>query len=175
MQKFTRFLGGPNGPKICGRRTKTDFKDRADDRLSCNKFKPLWKQTIVVLDPPMTRQDKAFLKTSSFRAADKKYIQIKEKDKRWDMTGPFQRPAALKLQKIKSEFSFSITERVGGTRQQTARQPTSLYGLKAFFSRCTVTSILWNWIEVSENNAKNILILVIYDMAIAFMLLLQLL
>ena len=33
------------------------------------------------------------------------------------MTGPFQRPAALKLQKIKSEFSFSITERVGGTRQ----------------------------------------------------------
>ena len=29
MSKFTRFLGGPNGPKICGRRTKTDFKDRA--------------------------------------------------------------------------------------------------------------------------------------------------
>ena len=26
--KFTRFLGGPNGPKICGGRTKTDFKDR---------------------------------------------------------------------------------------------------------------------------------------------------
>ena len=23
----TRFLGGPNGPKICGGRTKTDFKD----------------------------------------------------------------------------------------------------------------------------------------------------
>ena len=22
-------MGGPNGPKICGRRTKTDFKDRA--------------------------------------------------------------------------------------------------------------------------------------------------
>ena len=29
MLKFTHFLGGPNGPKICGRRTKTDFKDRA--------------------------------------------------------------------------------------------------------------------------------------------------
>ena len=28
MSKFTRFLGGPNGPKIRGRRTKTDFKDR---------------------------------------------------------------------------------------------------------------------------------------------------
>ena len=26
--KFMRFLGGPNGPKICARRTKTDFKDR---------------------------------------------------------------------------------------------------------------------------------------------------
>ena len=28
LSKFTRFLGGPNGPKICGGRTKTDFKDR---------------------------------------------------------------------------------------------------------------------------------------------------
>ena len=28
LLKFTRFLGGPNGPKICGGRTKTDFKDR---------------------------------------------------------------------------------------------------------------------------------------------------
>ena len=28
MLKFTRFLGGPNEPKICGRKTKTDFKDR---------------------------------------------------------------------------------------------------------------------------------------------------
>ena len=28
MSKFTCFLGGPNGPKIRGRRTKTDFKDR---------------------------------------------------------------------------------------------------------------------------------------------------
>ena len=25
------FLGGPNGPKICGGRTKTEFKDRADN------------------------------------------------------------------------------------------------------------------------------------------------
>ena len=29
MLKFTHFLGGPNGPKIRGRRTETDFKDRA--------------------------------------------------------------------------------------------------------------------------------------------------
>ena len=29
MSKFTRFLGGPNGLKIRGRRTKTDFKDQA--------------------------------------------------------------------------------------------------------------------------------------------------
>ena len=29
MSKFTRFLGGPNGPKICAGRTKTDFKDQA--------------------------------------------------------------------------------------------------------------------------------------------------
>ena len=28
MSKFTRFWGGPNGPKIYVRRTKTDFKDR---------------------------------------------------------------------------------------------------------------------------------------------------
>ena len=28
LTKFTHFLGGPNGPKICGGRTKTDFKDR---------------------------------------------------------------------------------------------------------------------------------------------------
>ena len=28
MLKFTCFLGGPNGPKIFARRTKTDFKDR---------------------------------------------------------------------------------------------------------------------------------------------------
>ena len=28
LLKFTRFLGGPNGPKICSGRTKTDFKDR---------------------------------------------------------------------------------------------------------------------------------------------------
>ena len=27
LSKFTRFLGGPNGPKICGGRTKTEFKD----------------------------------------------------------------------------------------------------------------------------------------------------
>ena len=30
MMKFTRFLGGPNGPKICASRTKTDFKDWGD-------------------------------------------------------------------------------------------------------------------------------------------------
>ena len=29
LLKFTRFLGGPNRPKICSERTKTDFKDRA--------------------------------------------------------------------------------------------------------------------------------------------------
>ena len=29
MLKFTRFLWGPNGPKMCGRRTKTDFRDWA--------------------------------------------------------------------------------------------------------------------------------------------------
>ena len=29
MSKFTHFLGGPNGPKIRGRRTETDVKDRA--------------------------------------------------------------------------------------------------------------------------------------------------
>ena len=29
MSKFSRFLRWPNGPKICARRTKTDFKDRA--------------------------------------------------------------------------------------------------------------------------------------------------
>ena len=28
MSNFTHFLEGPNGPKIRGRRTKTDFKDR---------------------------------------------------------------------------------------------------------------------------------------------------
>ena len=28
MMKFTRFLGGPNGPKISNRTTKTDFKDQ---------------------------------------------------------------------------------------------------------------------------------------------------
>ena len=28
LSKFTRFLGGPDGPKICGRGTKIDFKDR---------------------------------------------------------------------------------------------------------------------------------------------------
>ena len=28
MSKFTCFLGEPNEPKICGRRTNTDFKDR---------------------------------------------------------------------------------------------------------------------------------------------------
>ena len=28
LLKFTRFMGGPNGPKICGGRTNTDFKDR---------------------------------------------------------------------------------------------------------------------------------------------------
>ena len=27
MTKFTPFLGGPNGPKIFSRRTKTDFMD----------------------------------------------------------------------------------------------------------------------------------------------------
>ena len=30
MLKFTRFFGGPNGPKISGRRTETDFRDRAE-------------------------------------------------------------------------------------------------------------------------------------------------
>ena len=29
MSKFTRFLGRPNGPKICAGMIKTDFKDRA--------------------------------------------------------------------------------------------------------------------------------------------------
>ena len=29
LSKFTRFLGGPNRPKICVGRTKPDFKDRA--------------------------------------------------------------------------------------------------------------------------------------------------
>merc|ERR1711963_770827 len=29
LSKFTHFLGGPNRQKICGGRTKTDFKDRA--------------------------------------------------------------------------------------------------------------------------------------------------
>ena len=33
MSKFTHFLGGPNGPKICTKRTKTDFKDRVPDFL----------------------------------------------------------------------------------------------------------------------------------------------
>ena len=33
MSKFRRFLGGPNGPKICAKRTKTDFKDRVPDFL----------------------------------------------------------------------------------------------------------------------------------------------
>ena len=37
LSKFTRFLGGPNGPKICGGRTKTDFKDRAVERLKVEK------------------------------------------------------------------------------------------------------------------------------------------
>ena len=27
LSKFTHFLGGPNIPKICGGRTKTDFED----------------------------------------------------------------------------------------------------------------------------------------------------
>ena len=29
MSKFTHFLGGPTGPKICGRRAETNFKDLA--------------------------------------------------------------------------------------------------------------------------------------------------
>ena len=29
ISKFTRFLGGPNGPKICMQGTTFDFKDRA--------------------------------------------------------------------------------------------------------------------------------------------------
>ena len=33
MSKFTCFLGGPNGPKIYAKRTKTDFKDRVPDFL----------------------------------------------------------------------------------------------------------------------------------------------
>ena len=31
LSKFTCFLGGPNRPKICVGRTKSDFKDRAPD------------------------------------------------------------------------------------------------------------------------------------------------
>ena len=34
MSKFTRFLGGIIGPKICARRTKTDFKDWVEVYLS---------------------------------------------------------------------------------------------------------------------------------------------
>ena len=37
MPKFTRFLGGPNGPKICARRTKTDFKERACNIPECER------------------------------------------------------------------------------------------------------------------------------------------
>ena len=33
MSKFTRFLGGPNGPKICAGRTKTDFNNRGEEDL----------------------------------------------------------------------------------------------------------------------------------------------
>ena len=36
MSKFPRFLGGPNGPKICSRRTKTNFKDRGSGTISWN-------------------------------------------------------------------------------------------------------------------------------------------
>ena len=32
LSKFTRFLGGPNRPKICVGRTKPDFKDQASSR-----------------------------------------------------------------------------------------------------------------------------------------------
>ena len=71
------------------------------------------------------------------------YIQIKDKNKRLDTTGPFQRLAALKLQMIKSEFSFSITERVGGPRQQTARQPTYLYDSRANFNE-SQQALFWH-------------------------------
>ena len=33
MSQFTRFLGGPNGRKICARRTKTDFKDQGGQQV----------------------------------------------------------------------------------------------------------------------------------------------
>ena len=34
MSKFTHFLGGPKGPKICARRAKTDFKDLGSTSIS---------------------------------------------------------------------------------------------------------------------------------------------
>ena len=46
LSKFTRFVGGPNGPKICGWRTKTDFKDRADGTLADEETMSLLKWAI---------------------------------------------------------------------------------------------------------------------------------
>ena len=39
MSKFTRFLGGPNWPKICGRGTKFDFKDWAQEPQDHTSYK----------------------------------------------------------------------------------------------------------------------------------------
>ena len=41
LSKFTRFLGGPNGPKICGGRTKTDFKDRGSESNASHRDREL--------------------------------------------------------------------------------------------------------------------------------------
>ena len=47
LLKFTRFLGGPNGPKICGGRTKTDFKDRAPGEEDDGDFQHLENDDIA--------------------------------------------------------------------------------------------------------------------------------
>ena len=43
MSKFSRFLGGPNGPKICVGRTKFDFEDWGLEVGQCWIFKEITK------------------------------------------------------------------------------------------------------------------------------------
>ena len=54
LLKFTRFLGGPNGLKICSGRTKTDFKDRGLRSFQLLEYARISKMTAEQLRLPLS-------------------------------------------------------------------------------------------------------------------------